>query len=416
MAVVKICANKTIQDAQMSIDAGADIIGILVGQEHASTDFVDKHKAKEICDYVAGRCDVSLVTHLTNADEIVELAKNIGNNVIQLHSDIAETEVEKIKSELPNVKLVRLVHMTKDGDVCSDLSTMKFVDYYLMDSFNLATNQVGGTGLTYNWKKAGDIIKTLNKPVFLAGGLNPNNVKQAIAEASPFGVDVNSGCKVNGMKNADKVKEFVFNAKSSDFKAIIFDFDGTLYSGETWKYWGDYLKKYIALTFENAEEILKEYKVDNDTSGIVPVKMAIKYTGSAETFYNYQKENIYSLDIDNLKVVDAQSLRELSKTYKLFIVSNSPVNYIYHYLKHFGIDKDLFTAIYDNEFKAEDISKKPRFSQILKENNLKSNQVCVVGDSFSSDVAPARALNVFAVQVNNLKETNNVINKLITKC
>lgn len=413
MAVVKICANKTINEAQMCIDAGADIIGILVGQEHTSNDFVDKHKAKEICDYVAGRCDVSLVTHLTSADEIVERSKYIGNNVIQLHSDIAETEVEKIKTELPNVKLVRLVHMTKEGDVYSDLSAMKFVDYYLMDSFNLATNQVGGTGLTYNWKKAGDIIKTLNKPVFLAGGLNPNNVKQAIADASPFGVDVNSGCKENGSKNADKVKEFVFNAKSSDFKAIIFDFDSTFYSGEDWLMWGDYLKNYVVSTFENAKDILQEYKVENDTSGMIPVEIAIKYNGNAESFYNYQKENIYPLNIDNLRVIDAQGLKELSKKYNLFIVSNSPVNYVHHYLKLFGIDKSLFTAIYDNEFKVEDVSKKLRFLQILKENNLKPNQVCVVGDSFGSDIVPARELNIFAVQVNDVKDTNNVINKLI---
>ena len=100
---VKICANTSIEEAQMCRDAGADIIGVLVGQEHASNDFVDKEKAKEICDYVNGRCDLSLVTHLTSADEIIKLTKNIGNNIIQLHSDIDESEVEKIKNELPNI-------------------------------------------------------------------------------------------------------------------------------------------------------------------------------------------------------------------------------------------------------------------------------------------------------------------------
>lgn len=75
--LVKICANKTIEEAQMCLNAGADVIGILVGQEHSSTDFVNKETAKEICEYVGGRCDVSLVTHLTNADEIIELTKFI---------------------------------------------------------------------------------------------------------------------------------------------------------------------------------------------------------------------------------------------------------------------------------------------------------------------------------------------------
>ena len=78
MVKVKICENKSIEEAQMCLNAGADIIGILVGQEHTSNDFVNKETAKEIVEYVNGRCDTSLVTHLTNADEI----KNyISNNI-----------------------------------------------------------------------------------------------------------------------------------------------------------------------------------------------------------------------------------------------------------------------------------------------------------------------------------------------
>ena len=213
--VVKICANKSIEEADMCLDAGADIIGILVGQEHTSNDFVDKVKAKEICDYVNHRCDVSLVTHLTKANDIIELTKYIGNNIIQLHSDIDENEVEKIKEALPNIKLVRLIHVSSDGTICTDFCKMKYVDYYLLDSFNLKTNQVGGTGLVHDWNKSGYLIKELNKPTFLAGGLNPNNVRDAIKTANPYGVDVNSGCKNDlGKKDREKVKSFVKNAKN----------------------------------------------------------------------------------------------------------------------------------------------------------------------------------------------------------
>ena len=214
--IVKICANTSIDEAKMCLDAGADMIGILVGQEHTSNDFVDKHKAKEICDYVDKKCDVSLATHLTNSKEIIELTKYIGNNMIQLHSDIDEIEVEKIKNALPNVKLVRLIHVASDGTICTDYQNMKYADYYLLDSFNLKTNQVGGTGLTHDWSKSAELIKLLNKPTFLAGGLNPDNIKTAIEIVRPYGVDVNSGCKnQNGKKDQEKVKQFVINAKSS---------------------------------------------------------------------------------------------------------------------------------------------------------------------------------------------------------
>ena len=211
---VKICANTSVEEAQMSIDAGADIVGILVGQEHTSNDFVNKETAKEIAEYVNGRCDISLVTHLTNADKIIELTKYIGNNVIQLHSDINETEVEKIVNKLPNIKLVRLIHVASNGTICTNYSEMKYADYYLLDSFNLKTDQVGGTGLTHDWNKSNELIKKLNKPTFLADGLNPDNVKEAIKTAEPYGVDVNSGCKNEfGKKDAKKVQLFVSNAK-----------------------------------------------------------------------------------------------------------------------------------------------------------------------------------------------------------
>lgn len=214
MVKVKICANKSINDVKISIEAGADIIGILVGQEHNSNDFIDKYQAKEIADYARGKCDVSLVTHLRNANDIIELTRFIGNNIIQLQSDIDEFEVEKIVKELPNIKLVRLIHVSRDGEICTDYKKMKYVDFYLLDSFNLSTNQVGGTGLTHDWNKSGELIKKLNKPTFLAGGLNPNNVENAIKHAKPYGVDVNSGCKNDeGIKDKEKVIKFIENAK-----------------------------------------------------------------------------------------------------------------------------------------------------------------------------------------------------------
>lgn len=212
---VKICANKSIYDAQSCIEANADIIGILVGQEHNSTDFVDKETAKEIADYVSNICKVALVTHLKNAADIINLSNYIGNNMIQLHSDITENEVEKLRKALPNIELIRLIHVSEKGEICTDISNIKYADYYLLDSFNLKTNQVGGTGITHDWKESNKIIKKLNKPTFLAGGLSPTNVTDAILTAKPYGVDVNSGCKnENGIKDRNKVIEFVKRAKA----------------------------------------------------------------------------------------------------------------------------------------------------------------------------------------------------------
>lgn len=212
MVKVKICANKNIYDAESCLIASADIIGILVGQKHNSNDFISKEQAKKIVDYVNKRISVALVTHLKEAKEIVNLTKYIGNDIIQLHSDIEEQEVEKIKEELPAIKLIRLVQISKEGKVITDISKIKYVDYYLLDSFNLKTNQIGGTGIIHDWSKSKELVEKLKYPVFLAGGLNPSNVKTAIAIVNPYGVDVNSGCKTNDKKDRNKVIEFVKKA------------------------------------------------------------------------------------------------------------------------------------------------------------------------------------------------------------
>ena len=212
--LVKICANKNINDAKMCIEAGADFLGILVGQKHDSTDFIDKYTAKEMVNFSKRKIKTVLVTHLINSDKIIELSQFIGNDVIQLHSNIDESEVEKIVKALPNIKLIRLIHISQKGQICTNYKTMKYADYYLLDSFNLETNQVGGTGLIHDWNIDRELIEKLNKPTFIAGGLTPKNVASAIKAAKPGGVDVNSGCKLNGIKNERLVKEFVFNAKN----------------------------------------------------------------------------------------------------------------------------------------------------------------------------------------------------------
>lgn len=213
---VKICANKSIEDAKNCIEANADIIGILVGKKHHSDDFVNKETAKKIVDYVNKRCPVALVTHLTKAEDIIELTNYIGNDIIQLHSNIDEKEVEKIVKSLPKVKLIRLIHISDDGRVITDYKKMKYIDFYLLDSYNLKTNQVGGTGISHDWQKSKELIKLLDKPTFLAGGLNPDNVKKAIEIVNPYGVDVNSGCKNElGKKDKNKIKKFVENTKSN---------------------------------------------------------------------------------------------------------------------------------------------------------------------------------------------------------
>lgn len=213
---IQMAGIRNVKDALMCVECGVNIIGLLVGQAHTSDDFITKELAKEIKLSLPKDIKTTLITHLEVANDIIYIAKFIDVDYIQLHSHLPESEVEVIRKALPNKKLLRLIHIDSNGELLTDINKIKIADFYFTDSINLKTNQVGGTGLTHNLKTDKKLIDTLGKPVFIAGGLNPSNVGEAVKYCKPYGVDVNSGCRaVDGSRDKEKVLAFVKNANGA---------------------------------------------------------------------------------------------------------------------------------------------------------------------------------------------------------
>ncbi len=215
MTWVKLCSIKCEQDIKAVIDSGANAAGFLVGQKHSSNDFISAQKAKSLAELLPRSISPVLVTHLSRADDIVELQKQTEIETLQLHGSSSIKELLKLKKVLPETaKLIYAVHVTKTGLSVDYKEISKYVDMLLLDSCNTATNQVGGTGQTHDWNTSAEIVKESHVPVILAGGLNPVNVKKAVEKVKPFGVDVNSGVKnESGYRSYDKCIEFVRNAQ-----------------------------------------------------------------------------------------------------------------------------------------------------------------------------------------------------------
>lgn len=213
---IQMAGIRNLQEALNCISLGVDIIGLLVGQNHNSNDFISVDQAKEITNNITGKAETTLITHLENAEQIIKLAKELNVDNIQLHSFIEEKEVKKIKDNLPNIKLIRIIHILQDGTILTDISKIKYVDYYFTDSINTKTNQIGGTGLSHNYNTDKSLKETLSKPLILAGGLTVDNVTRAIELVKPYAVDVNTGCKKNeGGRDLKKVKAFVENVRKA---------------------------------------------------------------------------------------------------------------------------------------------------------------------------------------------------------
>lgn len=210
---IQMAGIRNVEDAIMCVDCGVNIIGLLVGQAHTSDDFISKELAREIRDALPSNVKTTLITHLENAHDIIEIAKYIDVDYIQLHSHLPESEVKIIRDELPAKKLLRLIHIDSSGKILNDIRKIEIADFYFTDSINVKTNQVGGTGLTHNLVTDKKLIESLDKPVFIAGGLNPDNVGEAVKYCQPYGVDVNSGCRgKDGFRDKEKVLAFVRNA------------------------------------------------------------------------------------------------------------------------------------------------------------------------------------------------------------
>jgi phosphoribosylanthranilate isomerase len=155
-----------------------------------------------------------LLTSETTAEDIITHHRRVHTTSIQLVDALSGRSYEFIRKELPAVKLVQVIHVIDEHSVEEAIEIADFVDAILLDSGNpnLSVKELGGTGRTHNWQLSRQIREHISKPVFLAGGLHPLNVQEAIETVQPFGVDLCSGVRTNGNLDERKLEAF--------FKAI----------------------------------------------------------------------------------------------------------------------------------------------------------------------------------------------------
>lgn len=164
-----------------------------------------------------------LITYLDRAGDVLAFCQKLGARVVQLHGDIAAEELREIKHRDPSLSVFKsLVVREGNEDALRRLvaETASFVDAYITDTFNPATGQEGATGLVHDWAISRRLVEFSPRPIILAGGLNPENVAEAILAVHPAGVDSHTGVEgPDGRKSADKVRCFV-EASLSAFRQI----------------------------------------------------------------------------------------------------------------------------------------------------------------------------------------------------
>ncbi len=197
------------KEAEMAISFGASAIG-LVAKMPSGPGPIPDETIREIAAAIPPPVATFLLTSHTSVADIIDHHKRTNTNTIQIVDSLAVGTYRQLKEALPAVRIVQVIHVIDENSIEEAIRISRSVDAILLDSGNpnLKVKQLGGTGRVHDWKLSRRIRESVACPVFLAGGLNPDNVTQAIEAVEPFAVDVCSGVRTNGMLDIDKLERF----------------------------------------------------------------------------------------------------------------------------------------------------------------------------------------------------------------
>ena len=206
---VKICCISSNDEAQTAIKYGASALG-LVGNMPSGPGVITDELIHDIARTIPPPIATFLLTSETEPDAVVNHHKKVHTSTIQIVDALSNRGYQKIRAELPSVKLVQVIHVINEASIDEAVEISELVDAILLDSGNpnLSVKELGGTGRTHNWELSRKIRDGIKKPIFLAGGLNKDNVKRAIDFVEPYGIDLCSGVRTNGKLDQKKLEEF----------------------------------------------------------------------------------------------------------------------------------------------------------------------------------------------------------------
>jgi phosphoribosylanthranilate isomerase len=209
MIRLKICCIGSIEEAKTAINFGASAIG-MVAKMPSGQGVINDELIAEIAKTVPPPVATFLLTSETSSSGIINHYRKVNTNTIQIVDELKKGTYRDIKENLPGVKIVQVIHVLNEKSIDEALKVSEKVDVLLLDSGNpnLAVKELGGTGRTHNWTISRKIVEQSKVPVFLAGGLNAENVREAIEIVQPFGVDVCSGVRTDEKLDHKKLEAF----------------------------------------------------------------------------------------------------------------------------------------------------------------------------------------------------------------
>ncbi len=206
---IKICCISSRDEARLAIGYGASALG-LVSAMPSGPGVISEELISEIAVTIPPGVSSFLLTSRQDAPSIIAQQRRCGVNTIQICDHLTEGSYQDLRAALPGIALVQVIHVTGEESIEEAQTAAQHVDAILLDSGNqkLAVKVLGGTGRTHDWRISVRIREAISVPLFLAGGLSSENVRAAIEEVRPYGVDLCSGVRTEGKLDERKLATF----------------------------------------------------------------------------------------------------------------------------------------------------------------------------------------------------------------
>ncbi len=210
---VKICGMMRSKDVNVALDNGADAVGFVVGSPPARRNLT-LSEARKMMRHVPIFATKFAVTTAQDRRSILKICSRLQPDALQLHHHSPEL-IRLVRRAYPEVRLILASAIRDRSSITRAKQTSSYSDAVLADSPNVTG--MGGSGRAHDWTLTAALRSRIYPhPLILAGGLTPSNVRLAIRKVRPFAVDVSSGVeKVVGVKDHEKIKAFISNAKES---------------------------------------------------------------------------------------------------------------------------------------------------------------------------------------------------------
>ncbi len=213
--MIQVAGVKDMQEVNLLADSGVTHVGLPIGPGVREED-LSPEEARDVFINLPGGLSGVVITYLAGGGEIYELCSYMHAEWVQLHGDISLAETARLRRLNPELHIMKSLVVGKYDPAELKAQAEAFAlycDLFITDTFDPLTGGCGATGKNHDWEISRSLIRSLNRPVVLAGGLNAENVGAAIQKVRPAGVDAHTGLEdTRGRKDRKKVRDFVLNA------------------------------------------------------------------------------------------------------------------------------------------------------------------------------------------------------------